>query len=82
MHPLLFGDFHNSKSIFHQTYIIQNLCIHIRQYAYFLLYSSYILSWSTSDHFMNEWNASTHLDVEMFWREEKSLKFVVQHICF
>ena len=31
---------------------------------------------------MNEWNESTHLDVEMFWCEEKSLKFVVQHICF
>ena len=37
-----------------------------------VLYSSYILSWSTLKHFMNEWNESTHLDVEMFGCEEKS----------
>ena len=63
------------------VFILDNMRIDTFVFS-FLLYSSYILSWSTSDHFMNEWNESTHLDVEMFWCEEKSLKFVVKHICF
>ena len=40
MHPLLFGDFHNSKSIFHQT----NIIFHFLYNAYYdLLFSYYML---------------------------------------
>ena len=58
------------------------IVIIVIRFIVFLLYASYILSSSNSEHFMNDWNESTHLDVEMFGCEEKCLKFVVQHICF